>query len=94
MKTPRVASLKFSLGISDIFQKAIELYALYSSPPRKNSPPTGGSSRGRRPYAMKPRFTHLHVHSHYSLLDGLTKIDQLVLRAKELGMDAMALTDH
>ncbi|MBI2096933.1 MAG: DNA polymerase III subunit alpha [Candidatus Sungbacteria bacterium] len=40
------------------------------------------------------RFTHLHVHSHYSLLDGLTKIDQLVLRAKELGMDAMALTDH
>ncbi len=43
---------------------------------------------------MKPRFTHLHVHSHYSLLDGLAKIDQLIARAKELGMDAIALTDH
>ena len=40
------------------------------------------------------RFTHLHVHSHYSLLDGLAKIDQLIARAKELGMDAIALTDH
>ncbi|MFY9462016.1 MAG: DNA polymerase III subunit alpha [Candidatus Sungiibacteriota bacterium] len=40
------------------------------------------------------KFTHLHVHSHYSLLDGLAKIDELVLRAKELGMDALALTDH
>ncbi len=40
------------------------------------------------------RFTHLHVHSHYSLLDGLAKIDDLVLKAKELGMDSLALTDH
>jgi DNA polymerase III subunit alpha len=40
------------------------------------------------------KFTHLHVHSHYSLLDGLAKIDQLVNRAKELGMDSIALTDH
>lgn len=40
------------------------------------------------------RFTHLHVHSHYSLLDGLTKIPQLVNRAKELGLDSIALTDH
>jgi DNA polymerase-3 subunit alpha len=40
------------------------------------------------------RFTHLHVHSHYSLLDGLTKIPQLVSRAKELGLDSIALTDH
>ena len=40
------------------------------------------------------RFTHLHIHSHYSLLDGLTKIDELVARAKELGLDAIALTDH
>ncbi len=40
------------------------------------------------------KFTHLHVHSHYSLLDGLGKIPDLVLRAKELGMDALALTDH
>ena len=40
------------------------------------------------------KFTHLHTHSHYSLLDGLAKIDQLVNRAKELGMDSIALTDH
>lgn len=39
-------------------------------------------------------FTHLHVHSHYSLLDGLPKIDDLLMRAKELGMPSLALTDH
>ncbi len=41
-----------------------------------------------------PKFTHLHVHSHFSLLDGLSKIDELVSRAKELGMESLALTDH
>lgn len=40
------------------------------------------------------KFTHLHVHSHYSLLDGLAKIDDLLNRAKELGMDSLAITDH
>lgn len=40
------------------------------------------------------KFTHLHVHSHYSLLDGLAKIDDLVRRAKELGMNSLGLTDH
>ncbi len=39
-------------------------------------------------------FVHLHVHSHYSLLDGLGKIDELIARAKELDMPALALTDH
>ncbi len=39
-------------------------------------------------------FVHLHVHSHYSLLDGLGKIDQLVNKSVELGMPALALTDH
>lgn len=39
-------------------------------------------------------FVHLHVHSHYSLLDGLPKIPDLVKRAKELGQPALALTDH
>jgi DNA polymerase-3 subunit alpha len=40
------------------------------------------------------KFTHLHVHSHYSLLDGLSKINELVAAAKELGMENLALTDH
>ncbi len=40
------------------------------------------------------KFTHLHVHSHYSLLDGLPKIDELLDYTKELGMDSIALTDH
>lgn len=40
------------------------------------------------------RFAHLHVHSHYSLLDGLTKTNDLIGRVKELGMDSVALTDH
>jgi len=39
-------------------------------------------------------FTHLHVHSHYSLLDGLSKIDELINKAKEYNMSALALTDH
>ena len=40
------------------------------------------------------KFTHLHVHTHYSLLDGLPKIDELLDHAKELGMDSVAITDH
>ncbi len=39
-------------------------------------------------------FVHLHVHSDYSLLDGVARLPQLVARAKELGMSALALTDH
>ncbi len=39
-------------------------------------------------------FTHLHVHTEYSLLDGMCRIPQLVARAKELGMDSLAITDH
>ena len=44
---------------------------------------------------MKPGdYVHLHNHSHYSLLDGLSKIPGLVAHAKDLGMEAMAITDH
>ena len=39
-------------------------------------------------------FVHLHVHSEYSLLDGLTKIDELVAKVKAEGGDSVALTDH
>lgn len=40
------------------------------------------------------KFVHLHTHTHYSLLDGLSQIDPLIERAKELGMEALAITDH
>lgn len=43
---------------------------------------------------MAKQFVHLHTHSHYSLLDGLSKIPELVKTAKKLGMPALALTDH
>ena len=39
-------------------------------------------------------FTHLHVHTEYSLLDGSSKIKEITKRAKELGMDSLAITDH
>src|SRR6201988_493261 len=39
-------------------------------------------------------FVHLHCHSHYSLLDGASRIPELVARARALGMNALALTDH
>jgi DNA polymerase-3 subunit alpha len=42
----------------------------------------------------KLKFTHLHVHTHYSLLDGLAKIDDILDRAQELEMDSLAITDH
>lgn len=40
------------------------------------------------------QFVHLHTHSEFSLLDGLGKLDQLIYRTKELGMDTLAITDH
>lgn len=39
-------------------------------------------------------FTHLHVHTEFSLLDGSSKIKEITKRAKELGMDSLAITDH
>ena len=43
---------------------------------------------------MKETFTHLHLHTEYSLLDGVGKIDDYLKRAKELGMKSIAITDH
>jgi len=43
---------------------------------------------------MSLKFTHLHLHTEYSLLDGANKIKALAKRCKELGMDAVAITDH
>ena len=45
------------------------------------------------PDTQRP-FVHLHCHSHYSLLDGASEIGALVKRAKEHGMNSLALTDH
>ena len=45
--------------------------------------------------SLKPSdFVHLHNHTHHSLLDGLTKMDELVNKVKEFGMEAAAVTDH
>ncbi|HQY88066.1 MAG TPA: PHP domain-containing protein, partial [Tepidisphaeraceae bacterium] len=46
------------------------------------------------PVSSKPDFVHLHVHTHYSMLDGACKVSELTARAKELGMSALAITDH
>ncbi|MBO7141506.1 MAG: PHP domain-containing protein, partial [Bacteroidales bacterium] len=40
------------------------------------------------------KFTHLHVHSHYSILDGMSKVPDLINKCLKTGMHAMALTDH
>src|SRR5438270_2799995 len=42
----------------------------------------------------EPSFVHLHVHTHYSLLDGACRVSDLVKRCKQLGMDSIAITDH
>tara|TARA_A100001037_G_scaffold69745_3_gene62223 strand:+ start:7255 stop:10713 length:3459 start_codon:yes stop_codon:yes gene_type:complete len=49
------------------------------------------SNRGAN---LSNKFVHLHLHSQYSLLDGTTRINDLVKRVEELGMPAVALTDH
>ena len=55
----------------------------------------GNAGRSNTPVGdIRLAFTHLHVHTEYSLLDGSSKIKELVARAKELGMDSLAITDH
>src|SRR5205085_10412574 len=51
-------------------------------------PSPEGKSMPQRP------FVHLHCHSHYSLLDGASRLPELVAHVKGLGMNAVALTDH
>lgn len=56
---------------------------------------TGGDSGQSSPAALKPSdFVHLHNHTFHSVLDGLTKINDLVDKVKEFGMEAAAVTDH
>ena len=53
---------------------------------------TGSSNKAAK---IKPsEFVHLHNHTHYSVLDGLSKVPDLIQRVKELGMEAVAMTDH
>ncbi len=48
----------------------------------------------KKPVLKPSDYVHLHNHTHHSLLDGLTKIPELVGRVKDLGMEAVAMTDH
>ncbi len=57
-----------------------------------SNPKTNDSAKAKDTTPIS--FVHLHTHSHFSLLDGLSKIDKMVARAKELGMTAIGLTDH
>ncbi|MBO5344394.1 MAG: PHP domain-containing protein, partial [Clostridia bacterium] len=50
--------------------------------------------KAMRSFIDEKNFIHLHLHSEYSLLDGATRIDSLVKRARDLGMRAVAVTDH
>ena len=52
------------------------------------------TNRMEKEIILDSRFIHLHTHSHYSLLDGLSKIPDMVKTAKKSGMDALAITDH
>ncbi len=53
-----------------------------------------GGNEKATPVLQASDYVHLHNHTHHSLLDGLTKADELVSRVKELGMEAVAITDH
>src|SRR3982075_3890211 len=64
---------------------------MFSSPGRDGD--VGSTLPARCLMSSRP-FVHLHCHSHYSLLDGASKIPALVKRAKALGMPALAVTDH
>lgn len=53
-----------------------------------------GKSKSSSAALKASDYVHLHNHTHHSLLDGLTKVDELVHRVKETGMSAVAMTDH
>ena len=72
-----------------IFLRSWRVFEYGKSP---GLPSVAGSLRSRRP--MSDSFVHLHLHTEFSLLDGMIRIKDLAKRAKELGMPAVAMTDH
>ena len=67
-------------------------FAIPEIPPSCRLPSAAGWLRSRRP--MSDSFVHLHLHTEFSLLDGMIRIKDLAKKAKELGMPAVAMTDH
>src|SRR5207245_8115212 len=65
--------------------------AQQAAPPHHPFSPAPRRAGGRASVLM---FTHLHTHTEYSLLDGLSRIPILMDRAKDLGQEAIGLTDH
>ncbi len=61
---------------------------------RSETPDPVAQQAPTEPAAQRTGFCHLHVHTHYSALDGACKVDDLVARAAEMGMPALAITDH
>ncbi len=51
-------------------------------------------NKGKLPIGQINLVSHLHVHTEYSMLDGLARLDPLINRASELGMKSLAITDH
>jgi len=60
----------------------------------KSAPSSNAQAQKSTSGAPGSDFVHLHLHSEYSLLDGANRVDKLIKRVKELGMDAVAVTDH
>jgi len=78
----------FKAANPDVFQPAgIVVEANYDTDEKKDEAPEFGSY-------VPQHFTHLHVHSHYSMLDGMSKVPDLVKKCKKNGMYSLALTDH
>src|SRR5207245_4456868 len=69
------------------------LYPCVGGPRRHIPPDLHERSRGQAP-TKRMSFVHLHTHSEYSLLDGASRISDMVRLAGETGMPAIALTDH
>src|SRR6187549_2945826 len=63
--------------------------------PRTVSPPLARPANHTHGWVMSQRpFVHLHCHTHYSLLDGASRVPELVQHVKSQGMDSCAITDH